>query len=125
MRLPHVLCSVIGGATLGICGCLLQSSLGNPLASPSTVGISQGAACGACIAIVIFGQALSEQIMVIVFAFIFALIPTAIIYTITKFKKLDSTAIILSGVAMTIFFGGIITLTEYFIDSSQLAEIVF
>lgn len=125
MRLPHVLCSIVAGATLGVCGCLLQSSLGNPLASPSTIGISQGAACGACIAIVAFGSTFSGQILIVVFAFLFALIPSAIIYAITKFKKLDATAIILSGVAMTIFFGGIITLTEYFVDSTKIAEIVF
>ena len=55
LRMPHVLCSLIAGAILGICGCVLQSSLGNPLASPSTIGVSQGAACGACFAIICLG----------------------------------------------------------------------
>ena len=132
LRLPHTICSIIAGATLGICGCLLQSSLGNPLASPSTIGISQGAACGACVAIILgeslFGQAElgpGENIIVVVFAFLFALIPCAIIFFISKLKKLSATSIILCGVAISIFFGGIVALIEYFADSTQVAEVVF
>ena len=62
LRFPHVLCSLIAGCILGICGCILQSSLGNPLAAPSTIGVSQGAACGACIAIICGGSLLSGSI---------------------------------------------------------------
>lgn len=126
LRLPHVLCAIICGATLGICGCILQSSLGNPLASPSTIGISQGAACGACIAIIAFGGlAIGGQALVILCAFIFALIPTLIIFAISKFKNLSATSIILTGIAMSIFFAGIIALVQYFADSSKVAEVVF
>lgn len=126
LRLPHVLCSLLAGAILGICGCVLQSSLGNPLASPSTIGISQGSACGACIAIVlicsVFGQ---SQLLIIVSAFIFAVIPTLIIYSISKFKQLYGQSIILTGVALSIFFAGVIAIIEYFADSSKVSEVVF
>lgn len=121
LRLPHILTALLTGATLGICGCILQSSLGNPLASPSTIGISQGAACGACISIIAFGASLA----IVPLAFIFALLPTALIFFISKLKQINSTAMILAGVAMSIFFGGLVAIIEYFADSSQVAEVVF
>lgn len=125
LRLPHVLCSLIAGSILGICGCILQSSLGNPLAAPSTIGISQGAACGACIAIICLGAFTNNTIIVIVCAFIFALIPTLLIFTISKLRNFSATSIILTGIAMSIFFGGIVAIVEYFADSSKVAEVVF
>lgn len=53
IRLPRVTCAVISGAGLAIAGCVLQSVLENPLAASSTVGISQGAAFGATLAILV------------------------------------------------------------------------
>lgn len=125
LRIPHVLCSLLAGAILGICGCMLQSSLGNPLAAPSTIGVSQGASCGACIAIVCGISLGSSSFTVIIFAFIFALIPSILIFCISKLKNFSATSIILAGIAMAIFFGGLVALIEYFADSSKIAEVVF
>lgn len=125
LRLPHVICSLIAGSVLGICGCILQSSLGNPLAAPSTIGVSQGAACGACIAIICGGSILSGSFWIVLFAFIFAMIPTLIIFLISKIRSFSATSIILSGIAMAIFFGGVVAIAEYFADSSKVAEVVF
>lgn len=55
MRLPRVLTATLGGLGLGITGCILQSILANPLASASTLGISQGASFGAAFAIIVLG----------------------------------------------------------------------
>ncbi|WP_370453767.1 iron chelate uptake ABC transporter family permease subunit [Gordonibacter sp. Marseille-P4307] len=41
--------------SLSLAGCAFQSVLRNSLASASTLGISQGAALGASIAIIVFG----------------------------------------------------------------------
>ena len=125
LRLPHALCSLLVGSILGICGCILQSSLGNPLAAPSTIGVSQGASCGACIAIICGGSALFGSLGIVILAFIFALIPSLIIFLISKYKNFSATSIILSGIAMSIFFGGLVALVEYFADSTKVAEVVF
>jgi iron complex transport system permease protein len=47
IRLPRTLLAVIIGAALGMSGAALQGLLRNPLADPSLVGASQGAALGA------------------------------------------------------------------------------
>ena len=44
IRLPRTVCAIVSGAGLALAGAALQSVLENPLASASTVGISQGAA---------------------------------------------------------------------------------
>lgn len=53
IRLPRVLCALLVGAGLSAAGAVFQSLLGNPLADPYTLGVSTGAAFGACAAIYI------------------------------------------------------------------------
>ncbi len=55
IRVPRVLVAVMGGLGLATAGCVMQNNLQNPLASPSTLGISNAAAFGANMAIVVFG----------------------------------------------------------------------
>lgn len=51
LRLPRALLGVLVGASLGLCGAVLQGLTRNPLAEPGLLGISSGAALGAVIAI--------------------------------------------------------------------------
>ena len=55
IRLPRVLTAIIAGAGLALSGCIMQSILKNPMASPSTLGVSNAAVFGANFAIVILG----------------------------------------------------------------------
>ena len=45
-RLPRICTAMVAGAGLGLAGCILQAVLRNPLASASTLGVSQGATFG-------------------------------------------------------------------------------
>ena len=47
IRLPRTLLALVVGAALGLTGAALQGLLRNPLADPSLIGVSQGAALGA------------------------------------------------------------------------------
>lgn len=47
IRLPRTLVALLAGATLGVCGAVMQGLLRNPLASPGLIGSSSGAAFGA------------------------------------------------------------------------------
>jgi len=51
LRLPRALLGLLAGASLGLCGAVLQGLTRNPLAEPGLLGISSGAALGAVIAI--------------------------------------------------------------------------
>lgn len=51
LRLPRALLAFSCGAALGLAGGVFQRLLDNPLADPFTLGVSAGAAFGACLAI--------------------------------------------------------------------------
>ncbi|MBG9328153.1 iron chelate uptake ABC transporter family permease subunit [Corynebacterium belfantii] len=52
VRLPRALAALLAGVALAVVGATMQAVLRNPLASSSTVGVSQGAAFGAAISVV-------------------------------------------------------------------------
>src|ERR1051325_5020656 len=54
-RMPRVLTGAIVGSTLAAAGVVMQALLGNPLATPFTLGVSTGAALGAVLAITFGG----------------------------------------------------------------------
>ena len=55
IRLPRVTAAILVGAILATSGAVIQCVLRNPLASASTLGVSQGAASGAALGIIELG----------------------------------------------------------------------
>ena len=55
LRMPRVAAGIGVGAALAMTGCIMQNTLRNPLASASTLGVTQGASFGAAFAIVRLG----------------------------------------------------------------------
>lgn len=51
LRLPRAVLAILVGASLGLSGAVLQGLLRNPLAEPGLLGVTNGAALGAVIAI--------------------------------------------------------------------------
>jgi iron complex transport system permease protein len=51
LRVPRTLLGLLVGASLGLCGAVLQGLTRNPLAEPGLLGVSSGAALGAVIVI--------------------------------------------------------------------------
>lgn len=135
LRLTRVVTSIIGGIGLAITGCAMQSILRNPLASASTVGVSQGAAFGAAFAIVVLGAGVqyhtndavtvSNPYIVSICAFAFSMVSTLVVLGLSKFRKVSPETMILSGVALSALFGGGTTIMQYFADDVSLSAIVF
>lgn len=84
IRLPRVVAAVICGWGLSLSGLCIQSILKNPLGSPSTLGISQGAAFGAALSIVFFN---AQVFSVTVFAFGGAVAATCVILILARLKR--------------------------------------
>ncbi len=122
IRLPRIMSAIVVGWGLSLSGLGIQSLLKNPLGSPSTLGISQGAAFGAAAAIVIFGQ---QMVSVTVFAFAGAMGATAVIMVLASLRRLSPEAIILAGVALSSLFASATVLIQYLASDTQLAVIVF
>lgn len=135
IRLPRIVTAIIAGMGLAAVGCAMQSILRNPLASSSTLGISQGAAFGASFAIIVLGAGMQNQTLdgitisnpylISVCAFAGAMISTFIVLGLSHFKKVTPEAMILSGVALSTMFSGATTLLQYFAADVKVAAVVF
>lgn len=136
VRMPRVYMAIISGIGLALAGCSMQSILKNPMASASTLGISQGATFGAAIAITYFGAGkiiantsdavtISNPIFTSICAFIGSMVVTFVILGLSKYRKTTPPMMILAGVALSSLFSGATTLLQYFSTDTQMSAIVF
>ena len=136
IRLPRVLAAIIAGAGLSVAGCVMQNNLRNPLASPSTLGISNAAAFGASMAIIVFGAGsikstgsdavlIDNPYLVAASAFIWAMAGTVVILFLAKLRGFTPEAIVLAGVALGSLFSAGTILIQYFAEDVQVAAAVF
>ncbi len=122
VRMPRILSAVIVGGALGIAGCAMQGIFRNPMASPYVTGISSGAVFGASL---IIALNLSRAWMTPA-AFIFALSTSFLVYYLAKVKgKVPVGTLLLSGIAVSLFFSALITFTQYIAGERQLQEMMF
>lgn len=135
LRMPRVLTALVGGTALAMAGCAFQSTLRNPLASASTLGISQGAAFGASVAIILLGangaaayegvQFSSKPYVTVVCAFLGAMASTLVVLGLSRLREMTPESIVLAGVALSALFAGGTTMIQYFAEDSQVAAVVF
>jgi len=117
IRLPRIIMAGLVGAALSTAGATYQGLFRNPLADPYLIGVAQGASLGAVIGFLLpvswaglgFG-------IVPVFAFVGALVSTAVVYGLSRVGgTLPVTVLILAGVALGSLLGSIVS---YLIISS-------
>ena len=140
IRMPRIMAAIVAGWGLGLSGLATQSLLRNPIASPFTLGISQGAAFGAAFSIVVLGASamdltaprapnasffIGSLYSVTFFAFIGAVAATVVILVLARLRKMSPEAIILAGVALSSLFTSGTILVQYFATDVQIATVVF
>jgi len=141
IRMPRIAAAIVSGCGLGLSGLAMQSLLRNPLASPFTLGISQGAAFGAAFSIVIMGAGgmqgsslrtadtsafmIHSVYAVTFFAFLGAITATFVILLLARLKKMSPEAIILAGIALSSLFTSGTILVQYFATEVEIATVVF
>lgn len=136
IRLPRVLAAIVAGAGLSVAGCVMQNNLRNPLASPSTLGISNAAAFGANIAIIVLGAGtvhssamgavvINNPYLVTVCAFASGMTANLVILFLARFRGFRAEAMILVGVALSSVFSAGTILIQYFAEDVQVAAAVF
>lgn len=126
-RLPRIITAVTAGAGLGISGCVFQAILRNPLASASTLGVSQGASFGAAFAIIVLHLGVSGgfSLGIPLCAFVGSMAVAIVILGLSRLKQISAEGIVLAGVAISAMFTGATTLIQYFADEIELATLVF
>jgi iron complex transport system permease protein len=124
-RLPRVLLSVLLGASLSGSGLILQMIFRNPLVEPGFLGVSQGAAFGACLAIVFLGGSLFATEAV---ASLFSLLGLFLSVFLARRLRFGGwiLRLILSGIAISALFSAGVGVLKYLADPlKQLPEITF
>lgn len=119
VRLPRILTAFLVGGALSISGNSLQAIFRNPLVSPYILGLSNGAAFGAALALAI------GFIPVQISAFLFGLIAVVVSYmSARKNKEVSIVTLILSGIIVTGIFTALLTIVQFLSDPFKLQSIV-
>ena len=129
IRLPRALLAAMVGALLGICGAATQGLFRNPLADPSLIGVTAGAAAGAA-ATIFFASSLSVLAglsgiaLVSAGAFIGGSVSVILVYLLATNQQGTSVAtMLLAGIAITAIAGGLTNIVEFFADNEMLRRI--
>lgn len=125
VRLPRIFTAAIVGAGLSISGVVFQGILRNPLADPYTLGISAGAAFGACVAF-FFNMNYLTVLSVGLCAFAGALITLAVVLYLSGGTAggYSSNNLILSGIIVAAILSAGISFLKYAADE-RVSVIIF
>jgi iron complex transport system permease protein len=125
LRFPRVLTAALLGTCLGASGMVFQMIFANPLVEPGFLGVSQGAAFGAGVAIVYFG---AGGWLVQGGAAFFAFLGLVFSYLLARRIRFGGwiLRLILSGIAVSALFSAGVGILKYVADPmGQLPEITF
>jgi len=126
LRLPRVVVAVLAGAALAVAGVGFQALTRNPLAEPSILGVSSGAAFGVVLAQILgLSSGIVAALGVAVFAFAGALLAAAIVYLIAVAPGgIAVQTLLLAGVIVGIFFSAAITVIISIVDFNRLSGVI-
>jgi len=125
VRFPRVVMAILVGAALGGAGAVLQAVFGNPLAEPSVIGVSGGAAVGAC-CVIVFEWAFVGSYTIPLVAFTTGLITTLLIYSLSRSGgRTEVVTLVLMGIAVNAVTAAIIAYTVFLGDTQAREQIVF
>ena len=138
VRMPKLATAATVGMALAMSGCVMQNVLRNPLASSSTLGVSQGASFGAAVAIVYLGAGIqvnaggtssaltvTNPVLVTVCAFAGGMATTVVILALSRLRGVTPATMVLAGVALSSMFTGGTALIQYFCDDVMVAAVVY
>jgi iron complex transport system permease protein len=132
IRLPRVVMGALIGGSLAVAGAAIQGLFRNPLADPTLIGISSGAALAAAVMIVLGTTTLSFVTELLgahalpVAAFTGGVLTTLIIYRLsTVGGRTNIATMLLAGVAINAIAGAGIGMMIFLATDDQLRDITF
>ena len=123
LRIPRTLLALLSGAALGTGGTILQCLFRNPMADPYVMGLSSGAAFGVSIGII---SGITHPLLIQLSSFSGAM---ASVFLVLIFAGIaggqgNSLVILLSGIAVSLFFSSFMSLIMY-LNHDQAEKIIF
>ena len=137
IRIPRVLAALIAGAGLSVSGLIMQTTLNNSMASPSTLGVSNAAVFGANLSIIVFaGGFLStgnnvnsfdvgaNPYATSVMAFVFATASILLILGLCNIRSFSPNVVVLAGMAIGSVWTAATTILQFYATDVGLSAAV-
>ena len=137
IRIPRVLAAIIAGAGLSVAGLVMQTTLNNGMASPSTLGVSNAAVFGANLSIIVFaGGFLStgnnlqnfdvsaNPYATSVLAFVFSTASVLLILGLCTLRSFAPNVVVLSGMAIGAVWTAATTVLQFYATDVGLSAAV-
>ena len=137
IRVPRVLAAILAGAGLSVSGLVMQTTLSNSMASPSTLGVSNGAVFGANLSIIAFaGGFLStgnnpqsfdvgaNPYATSLLAFVFAVLSVLLILGLCTLRSFSPNVVVLAGIAIGAVWTAATTILQFYATDVGLSAAV-
>ena len=137
IRIPRVLAAIIAGAGLAVAGLVMQTDMNNPMASPSTLGVSNAAVFGANLSIIAFaggfldtGNHLSSYTVganpyaTSLVAFLFSTVSILLILGLCRLRAFQPGVVVLAGIAIGSIWTAATTILQFYATDVGLSAAV-
>lgn len=127
IRLPRILAALIAGAGLSVSGLIMQTDLSNPMASPSTLGVSNAAVFGANLSIIAFAGGFLETgnntknltaginpFSTSLMAFLFSTLSIILILLLCRIRSFNKEVVVLAGIAVGAIWTAATTVLQFY-----------
>jgi iron complex transport system permease protein len=127
IRIPRALLALAVGASLGLAGAITQALFRNPLADPSLLGVSSGAALAVALVILMDSAWMSIELLGIpMAAFGGALLSCYLLMSLSRQISFSTISnLLLCGIALNALSAALIGLCIYLASDSQLRTFTF
>ncbi|MEZ9625580.1 FecCD family ABC transporter permease [Aliivibrio fischeri] len=127
IRLPKALMAIVVGGALAMAGCLLQTILNNPMASPFSLGISSASAFGAAIAIITSFSIplLPSSLTIAISSFFTACLASLMLFWFVSKTRANGATLILVGILINFAFQSGLSAAQFYASPEDLAQITF
>lgn len=128
IRLPVALTALVVGASLSVAGVQMQTVLGNPLASPFTLGLSAAASFGAALGLILGVSILPASAVSFAIpanAFLLSMLAALFIYRLSQKRGITTEMIVLLGTTLVFTFTALLEALQYVAPDQALSAVVF
>ena len=137
IRVPRVLAAIIAGAGLSVAGLMMQTTLNNAMASPSTLGVSNAAVFGANLSIIAFAGGFlttgnnlqnfdvsANPYATSVLAFVFSTASILLILGLCTIRSFSPNVVVLAGMAIGSVWTAATTILQFYATDVGLSAAV-
>ena len=137
IRIPRVLAAIIAWAGLSVSGLIMQTDLNNPMASPSTLGVSNAAVFGANLSIIAFAGGFldtgnhlanygvgANPYPTSLVAFVFSALSILLILGLCRLRAFQPGVVVLAGIAIGSVWTAATTILQFYATDVGLSAAV-